>query len=103
MRLIAGRTVRPAREASRRAMEVPLAGRIVAAVIGAVLVFTAARSVIGTVIVPRPVGSWLTRWVDKIVSFCYGVASRKIMDHKLRDRVLAGQPATILLLQLVAW
>jgi hypothetical protein len=84
-------------------MAVPLAGRVIAAVIGAVLVFTAARSVIGTVIVPRPVGSWLTRWVDKIVSFCYGIASKKIKDHKVRDRVLAGQPATILLLQLVAW
>ena len=56
-----------------------------------------------TVIVPRPVGSWLTRWVDKGVSFCYGVASKKIKDHKRRDRVLAGQAATILLLQLVAW
>jgi hypothetical protein len=84
-------------------MVVPLAGRIVAAVVGAVLVFTAARSVIGTVIVPRPVGSWLTRWVDKIVSFCYGAVLKKIKDHKRRDRVLAGQAAAILLLQLVAW
>jgi hypothetical protein len=84
-------------------MVVPLAGRIVAAVIGGLLVVTAARSVIGTVIVPRPVGSWLTRWVDKIVAFCYGIASLKIKDHKRRDRVLAGQAATILLLQLVAW
>ena len=37
------------------------------------------------------------------MSFCYGVASKKIKDHKRRDRVLAGQAATILLLQLVAW
>ena len=84
-------------------MVVPLAGRIIAAVIGGLLVYTAGRSVIVTVIVPRPVGSWLTRWVDKGVSFCYGVASKKIKDHKRRDRVLAGQAATILLLQLVAW
>jgi hypothetical protein len=84
-------------------MVVPLAGRVIAAVIGGLLVYTAARSVIVTVIVPRPVGSWLTRWVDKGVSFCYGIASKKISDHKRRDRVLAGQAATILLLQLVAW
>jgi len=84
-------------------MTVPLAGRVIAAVIGGLLVFTAARSVIGTVIVPRPVGSWLTRWVDKVVAFCYGIASKKIKDHRLRDRVLAGEAATILLLQLVAW
>ena len=84
-------------------MVVPLAGRVIAAVVGGLLVYTAARSVIVTVIVPRPVGSWLTRWVDRSVSFCYGVASKKIRDHKQRDRVLAGQAATILLLQLVAW
>jgi preprotein translocase subunit SecG len=84
-------------------MVVPLAGRVIAAIVGGLLVYTAARSVIVTVIVPRPVGSWLTRWVDKSVSFFYGVASKKISDHKRRDRVLAGQAATILLLQLVAW
>ncbi len=81
----------------------PLAGRIIAAVVGVLLVFTAARSVIGTVIVPRPVGSWLTGWVDKFVVAAYRVATDRIADHKRRDRVLAGQAAAILLLQLVAW
>ena len=52
-----------AREVSGRAMVVPMAGRVIAAVIGGLLVLTAARSVIVTVIVPRPVGSWLTHWV----------------------------------------
>src|ERR1700751_642146 len=76
-------------------MVVPLAGRVIAAIVGGLLVFTAAPSAVVTVIVPRPVGSWLTRWVDKSVSFFYGVASKKISDHKRRDRVLAGQAATI--------
>jgi hypothetical protein len=84
-------------------MVVPLAVRAIAAAVGVVLICTAVRSVVGTVIVPRPVGSLLTRWVDKIVSFCYRVASSMISDHKRRDRVLAGQAAVILLLQLVAW
>jgi hypothetical protein len=84
-------------------MVVPPAGRAVAAVIGALLVFTAARSVIGTVIVPRPVGSWLTRSVDKVVSFSYRVAARMITDHNRRDRTLAGQAAVILIGQLVVW
>jgi hypothetical protein len=84
-------------------MVMPLAGRIVAAVIGALLVYTAARSVIGTVIVPRPVGSWLTRWVDRSVTFVYRAGTSMIDDHKRRDQVLAGQPAVILLGQLVAW
>src|ERR1700689_1201982 len=58
---------------------------------------------IGTVIVPRQVGSWLTRWVDKIVSFGYTVGAKAIKDHKRRDRLMAGQAAVILLMQLVAW
>jgi len=84
-------------------MVVPLAGRIIVAVVGVLLVFTAGRSVIGTVIVPRPVGSWLTRSVDKLVAITYRVATEKIRDDHRRDRVLAGQAAAILLLQLVAW
>jgi hypothetical protein len=84
-------------------MVLPLAGRIIVAVVGALLVFTAARSVIGTVIVPRPVGSWLTRTVDKLVVIIYRVATDRISDNRRRDRVLAGQAAAILLLQLVAW
>jgi hypothetical protein len=84
-------------------MVVPLAIRAIAAAGGVLLIWTAARSLVGTVIVPRPVGSWLTRWVDKIVSFCYRVAAGKISDHKRRDRLMAGQAAVILLMQLVAW
>jgi hypothetical protein len=84
-------------------MVMPLAGRIIAAVVGALLVFTAARSVIGTVIVPRPVGSWLTRTVDKLVVVTYRAMTDRISDKRRRDRVLAGQAAAILLLQLVAW
>jgi hypothetical protein len=84
-------------------MVVPLAGRVIAACVGGLLVITAARSVIGTIIVPRPVASWLTRWVDKLVNAAYLIATARIPDHRRRDRVLAGQAATILLAQLVAW
>jgi hypothetical protein len=84
-------------------MVVPLGVRAIVAAGGVLLIWTAARSVVGTVIVPRPVGSWLTRWVDKAVSFCYRVAAGHIPDHKRRDRLLAGQAAIILLFQLVAW
>ena len=84
-------------------MVIPLAGRAVAAAIGALLVYAAARSVIGTVIVPRAVGSWLTRWVDKVVNFSYRALTSKINDHKRVDRLLAGQAAAILMGQLVVW
>jgi hypothetical protein len=84
-------------------MVVPLFGRVIAAIVGGLLIFSAARSVIGTLIVPRPVSGWLTRWVDKIVTVSYRVATRFVTDHKRRDRMLAGQAPAILLMQLVAW
>ena len=82
---------------------VPLAERSVAAVAGGLLVLTAWASVIGTVIVPRPVSSWLTRWVDRIVNGAFRLATSAIADHRRRDRVLAAQAAAILLGQLAAW
>jgi hypothetical protein len=84
-------------------MVVPLAARDVAAVAGALLVMTAAASEIGTIIVPRPVGSWLTRLVDRLVNGAYRMVTGPIADYRRRDRVLAGQAAAILLCQLIAW
>lgn len=81
-------------------MVVPLIGRSMAAAVGALLVLTAAASVTGTLIVPRPVGSWLTRWVDRIVNGAFRMATSVIADYKRRDRVLAAQAAAILLAQL---
>ena len=84
-------------------MVVPLAGRLVAAVAGALLVLTAWSSAVGTLIVPRPVSSWLTRWVDRLVHGAFGLAVGIIAEYHRRDRVLAAQPAAILLAQLAAW
>ncbi len=61
-------------------MVVPLVGRSVAAVAGVLLVLTAGVSVIGTLIVPRPVSSWLTRWVDRIVNEAFRLATRANAD-----------------------
>jgi hypothetical protein len=84
-------------------MAVPIAARDVAAVVGGLLVVTAAISVIGTLIVPRPVGSWLTRLVDRVVNGAFRMATAPIADYRRRDRILAGQAAAILLGQLGAW
>jgi len=46
-------------------MVTPLAGRVVAAVIGGLIVLTSVSSVTGTLIVSRSVSSRLTRWVDR--------------------------------------
>jgi hypothetical protein len=93
-------------------MVMPLAGRIVAAVIGGLLVLSAASSVTGTLIVSRSVSSRLTRWVDKFVVVTYRLVARKFVDdprlepvvaYKRLDRLLATQAAAILLCQLAAW
>ena len=84
-------------------MVVPLVGRWVAAGAGALLVLTAWASAVGTLIVPRPVSVWLTRWVDRIVTSFFRLVTRAIADYRRRDRVLAAQAAGILLGQLAAW
>ena len=84
-------------------MVVPLVARSVIAVVGALLVLIAWVSIIGTLIVPRPAGGSLTRWVDRIVNVAFRVVTNGIADHKRRDRVLAAQAAALLLAQLAAW
>jgi hypothetical protein len=84
-------------------MVVPLFARYIAAVAGVLIVVISARSVIGTLIVPRAVSSWLTNQVDWVVDRAFRAASSRIHDHRRRDRVLAGQVATLLLAQIVVW
>ena len=84
-------------------MVVPLAARWVAAVCGIGLLLTAWSSVIGTLIVPRPVGSWLTRLVDKVIIVLYRLVMRRVTDFRTRDRMLATQAAAILVTQLLGW
>jgi hypothetical protein len=103
-------------------MVMPMAGRLVAAVVGGLLVLAAWTSVTGTLIVSRSVSGWLTRWVDQIVNGAFGLADGAITkykrhdrrlatqpndlavaEYKRRDRLLATQPAAILLAQLAAW
>src|SRR5215469_8052337 len=84
-------------------MVVPLAGRVGAAAVGALLVITAGWSVIGTIIVPRSVGTFLTRWVDHLVNGTFRIAVANIASYRRRDRVLAAQAPMVLLVQLIAW
>lgn len=84
-------------------MVVPEAARWVAAAIGLLLVLTGWQSVIGTLIVPRPVGSWLTRFVDRLVLAVYHALTEPVSSYKRRDRILATQAAAILVGQLAAW
>jgi hypothetical protein len=84
-------------------MVVPVIGRWLAAVVGGLLVLMVWGSVIGTLLVPRPVGSRLTRWVDRSVTGAFRLATAAGAEYWRRDRVLVRQAAAILLMQLVAW
>ena len=96
-------------------MVMPLAGRVVAAVIGGLLVLTSASSVTGTLIVSRPVSSRLTGWVDRVVDWAYQLVVKRFSDvpgdsdehrraaYLRRDRLLATQAAALLLAQLATW
>jgi hypothetical protein len=84
-------------------MVVPLAARYVAALAGLFLVLTSGRSIIGTVIVPRPVSSWLTRRVDQLWTIVFRLVTARITDFRTRDRILAFQVAAVLLSQIVVW
>ena len=84
-------------------MVVPLAVRYVAALAGLLIVLTSARSIIGTVIVPRPVDSWLTRQVDRGASTTFRLLTARVKDFRTRDRILASQVAAVLLSQIIVW
>ena len=84
-------------------MAVPIAARWVAVAFGILLVLTAWQSVIGTLIVARPVPSWLTRMVDRVVLATYRLVTKPCKDYERLDRILATQAASIVLGQLVAW
>ncbi|HEY1919184.1 MAG TPA: hypothetical protein VGH27_26745, partial [Streptosporangiaceae bacterium] len=85
-------------------MVVPVAGRSVAAVLGAALVIIVWTSIVGTVIVPRPVSSSLTRMVDKVVGKSFHMAHRFADgDYKRWDRWLSAVAPAILLGQLAVW
>jgi hypothetical protein len=84
-------------------MVMPMAGRVVAAVIGGLLVLFSMSSLFGTLIVSRQVRSLLTRWVDRSVDLAYLLAAKHVPEYRLRDRLLATQAAAVLLGQLAAW
>jgi hypothetical protein len=77
--------------------------RYLAALAGLLLVLAAARSVIGTVVVPRPIASRLTREVDRLVNFAFRLATGHTANFHRRDRVLAGQAAAVLISQIIVW
>ena len=85
------------------AVVVPIYARSLAAVVGALLVLATGASVVGTLIVPRVVGGWLTGWSQAVVIRAFRLATSGIAEYRRRDRILTGEAAGILVAQLVGW
>ena len=77
--------------------------RDLAATVGALLVIAAGWSVIGTVVVPRRIRSWLTRMVARSVNAAFHFVADGFDSYEPRDRILAAQAPIQLILQIVAW
>jgi hypothetical protein len=84
-------------------MIMPMTGRLVAGGVGLVLILVTWTSVTGTLIVSRSVRGQVTKWVDWLMTWIYRLATGFTPDYHKRDRLLATQPAAILLGQLAAW
>jgi hypothetical protein len=82
---------------------IPSAVRDLAAAAGAALVVAATVSVVGTVIVPRKTRSRFTRAVDRSVTVAFRLVTGPVRNYETRDRILSGQAAVILLVQLAMW
>jgi hypothetical protein len=82
---------------------VPLYGRYIAAAVGLGLLLIDATSVIGTLIVPRPVGGRLTLWIDRMVNSTFQLLTARSTDYRRRDMILAAEAAVLLICQLLVW
>ncbi len=78
-------------------------GRDLAAVVGALLILVGAWSVIGTVVVPRRIRSWLTRGLAIAVDVTFHYVADHFDSYDSRDRILAAQAPIQLILQIVVW
>jgi hypothetical protein len=74
-----------------------------AAAAGLVLVVLTWASVISTVVVPRRSRSRVVVFVDRAVNKAYRLATNRMRSYPDRDRVLASQASTTILVQLAVW
>ncbi len=77
--------------------------RWLALVVGCVVLLATAASVVGTLVVPRGVGSRISKTVERAVDAAFLMACRRMPDYFRRDRLLAWQAPAALLARLLVW
>ncbi len=82
---------------------VPAAVQGLAFVLGLVLVLATWMSVIGTLIVPRPISSRISKYSGLGTFRIFALICRPLRGYRARDRVLAWQAPMSLFLRLVSW
>ena len=73
------------------------------AVLGGVLVLATVKSVVATLVVPRRSRDRISLFVGRGVDRLYRLVAGRAADYTARDRVLATQASTTILLQLAFW
>jgi hypothetical protein len=73
------------------------------ALLGGALVVVTWASVITTLVVPRRSRDRISRGVDRAVSGLYRMATHRVREYSVRDRRLASQASTTILVQLGVW
>jgi hypothetical protein len=76
---------------------------VLLAVVGGLLVVVTWASVLSALVVPRRSRDRISRGVTVLVDAIYRLITKRVGNYLRRDRVLATQPATSILLQLVTW
>ena len=77
--------------------------RVVAAVLGGLLVVVVSLSAARTLVITRARPGGLTRVLARGVDMAFVVVTRSAGDYPARDRILAAQPVTFLGATLAAW
>lgn len=77
--------------------------RWVGCAVGVAVVLTTIFSVLGTLVVPRGISSWISRGCERAVDALFLIGTRWVRTFVRRDRVLAWQAPVALLVRLAAW
>jgi hypothetical protein len=70
---------------------------------GVVILAGSTVSVVGTLVVPRGIDSRVSRGCENVVDRAFLLATRRVRDFAVRDRVLAWQAPVSLLVRLAVW
>ena len=71
--------------------------------VGLFVVIGTLASVVGTLVVPRNIGSRISRLIDRALDVGFQQLARHVGSFERRDRILAWQSPLVLLLRLAVW